>query len=182
MGSGTGALGRLLDALTVPWVGLDRSPTQLGMATGPRVRGEATVCPFGDATFGSVAALYMLYHFEDPVQALHEASRVLRPGGVFVTCAPSRFNHPELLDFLPPQPLDTFDAECGPELVGTVFTDVVVEPWDMLLYRLTSHESVWNYLVARQTDPDEARQAADQASLPLWVRSKGAVIWGRKAT
>jgi SAM-dependent methyltransferase len=180
MGCGTGTLGRLLTERGVSWVGIDRSFRQLAAGFGPRLRGEATRLPFRDARFGSVAALYMLYHLDEPVVALQEAGRVMLPGGTFVTCAPSRDNHPELLALLPAQPLDTFDAEAGPEMVASVFDAVRTEPWDMLLYRLTSGESVWNYLVARQTDPAEARLAAERATLPLWVRAKGAVIWARK--
>ena len=82
---------------------------------GPRVRGDARWLPFAEETFGSVAALYMLYHLPEPREAIASSYRVLRPGGIFAACAPSRYNDPELVAVLPPSPPDTFDAEIGPQ-------------------------------------------------------------------
>jgi hypothetical protein len=39
-------------------------------------------------------------------------------------CAPSRFDDPELAEFLPPRAPDPFDSENAPELIGSVF-DIV---------------------------------------------------------
>jgi SAM-dependent methyltransferase len=180
MGCGTGRLGRELDARSVPWVGADRSPTQLGLGFGPRLLAEATLLPFADESFGGVAALYMLYHFVDPRVPLREAHRVLKRGGTFVTCAPSRFNHPELLPFLPPEPLATFDAENAGELVAQVFEDVREEPWDMQLFRFTEPESVRTFLLARQYEPAAAEEASRSVRFPLWVRARGTVVWAKK--
>lgn len=58
---------------------VDRSPTMLTHAPDPVVRAEATTLPFADASFGSVALLYVLYHLADPGPAIAEAHRVLRP-------------------------------------------------------------------------------------------------------
>jgi len=81
-----------------------------GLVAGPVIAG--TVAGFRDGSFGTVAALWMLNHLPDPALALREAGRLLRPGGCAVTCAPSRFNDPELAPVLPGwgRPL-TFDAE-----------------------------------------------------------------------
>jgi SAM-dependent methyltransferase len=39
----------------------------------------------------------MLYHLDDPVGAVAEARRVLRPDGVFFACTTSRNNDPEVI-------------------------------------------------------------------------------------
>ncbi len=180
LGSGRSALGRELDRVGVPWVGIDRSPTQLSLAHGSRLMGEATLLPFREGTFGAVAGLYMLYHFDDPLTPMREAARVMRAGGVFVTCAPSHDNYPEFGGVLPEEPPSTFDAENGEELVARVFDDVRVERWDMFLYRLVDEEAAWTYLVARMVNPGDAREAARACRYPLWVRARGAVFWARK--
>ena len=43
---------------------------------------DAAALPFADASFDLVLAMHMLYHVADPAQAIAEAYRVLRPGGV----------------------------------------------------------------------------------------------------
>jgi len=83
-------------------------------APAPQVLGDANKLPFADGSFDAVAALYMLYHLDQPVRALREARRVLRPGGTFVASTSGRTNDPELAAVLPDWGRPTsFDAE-GP--------------------------------------------------------------------
>jgi len=77
VGCGEGELARHLPAGA--WVGLDSSSAMLAAAPRPAVIGDATALPFADASFGSVALLYVLYHLPEPADALAEAHRVLRP-------------------------------------------------------------------------------------------------------
>src|SRR5918992_250628 len=107
VGCGEGELARHLPE--GHWVGVDSSPTMLAEAPGPVVEADAAALPFEDASFGSLALLYVLYHLPDPSLALAEAHRVLRPGGLVAVAAPSRHDSPELADALPPGP-PTFDA------------------------------------------------------------------------
>lgn len=72
-------------------VGLDRSPDvvaqaaalarEQGVAVDIRV-GDAYALPFADASFDIVHAHQLLQHLSDPVRALAEMGRVLKPGGV----------------------------------------------------------------------------------------------------
>ncbi len=73
-------------------VGLDLEPSVLAQARAHAAAhstanvafeaGSATTLPFPDGTFDAVFAHTLLEHLRDPVAALLEARRVLRPGGV----------------------------------------------------------------------------------------------------
>lgn len=180
LGCGPTKLGALLDERHVPWVGIDAAERRLRLGRGPHVRGDARRLPFADETFDAVAALYMLYHFDDPLVPVREADRVLKPGGLFAACARSRDDDPELAPFLPPKPLETFDSDLAPGLLGQVFEIVRIDAWDMPLYRLPDAPAVWTYLVARMTSPEVATDVANRVETPLWLTKRGATVWGRK--
>ncbi len=67
-------------------VGLDFSAAMLSVARAahPQIRfeeGDAEALPFADASFDAVVSNFGVHHVPDPVQALAQARRVLRPGG-----------------------------------------------------------------------------------------------------
>jgi ubiquinone/menaquinone biosynthesis C-methylase UbiE len=67
-------------------VGLDFSSAMIALARAdhPDVRfeeGDAEALPFIDGSFDAVVANFGVHHVPDPVRALAEAHRVLRPGG-----------------------------------------------------------------------------------------------------
>ncbi|HLZ69495.1 MAG TPA: class I SAM-dependent methyltransferase [Dehalococcoidia bacterium] len=163
------------------WVGLDFSPTQLRRGAGERLQGEATRLPFRDASFDGVAALYMLYHVDDPATALREAARVLRPGGLFAAAAPSRFDAPEMAPLLPPEPPLSFDAENGPERLCAVFAEVEVERWDGPFTRLPDAEAVSRYLIGHLVAPALAAEVAARVETPLTLTKRGAMLFARTA-
>jgi SAM-dependent methyltransferase len=177
IGCGEGELARHLP--DGAWIGLDNSPTMLARAPLPNVVGDAAALPFPDRSFDSAALLYVLYHLPDPAQALAEAHRVLRRGGLVAVAAPSRHDSPELAHALPRRRL-TFDAELAAELLGDLFGDLEIERWDAPLLELPSRPAVRDYLIGKGSDPTTARAAAAIADVPLSITKRGARAFGRK--
>ena len=89
VGSGTGAFQRRLRAEghTGRLCVLDMSQAAVDAAEAVQdvvgFLGDAQALPVPDAAFDAVTARHMLYHVPDPVLAIREARRVLRPGGRF---------------------------------------------------------------------------------------------------
>lgn len=179
LGCGEGRLSRLLHERGVNAVGVDRSPTMLTAVTTPAVLGHAATLPFRDECFGAVAALWMLYHFASPQEALLEGHRVLRLGGLFVASATSRETDPEFASVLPFRP-SPFDAEDAPEITAKVFTLVDVETWDDPFVTLSDHAAVAEYLFGRGLARDRCADAASAFEVPMSVTKRGCLVWGRK--
>ncbi len=89
VGCGTGALTLVAAERAGPGgvvVGLDPNPEMLAVARRKRVviewrDGVAEALPFADASFDAVLSQFAMMFFDDPVAALREMRRVLRPGG-----------------------------------------------------------------------------------------------------
>ena len=182
VGCGQGKLLRLLQNLGVPAVGLDASPTMLKDAPASRIIGDARKLPFQDNTFGGAAALYMLYHLEDPVHAVTECLRVLTPGGMFAACAPSRYDSPELRSILPGYGVpSTFDSENAPEIIGSVFSEIEIDAWDGPYVHLPDREALTLYLRGRRLSPSDTERASNTIDTPLTLTKRGAIIYARKS-
>ncbi|HKV27562.1 MAG TPA: methyltransferase domain-containing protein [Candidatus Acidoferrales bacterium] len=90
---GPGTLARIF-AKHVRWIaGLDLTPAMLERARKDAIanhlnnfrplRGNALGMPFRDATFDIVITSYSIHHLPDPVVAIQEIARILKPGGKF---------------------------------------------------------------------------------------------------
>jgi SAM-dependent methyltransferase len=172
IGGGDGDLGRCLPP---GWntVLIDASPTQLRRAPGIRVHADARRLPIGDNSVGAAAMLWMLYHLDDPIAAITEARRVLRPGGLFVASTQSRRNDPELTEGYPPS---TFDAEEAPTLVSAAFANCWVESWDAPMTYLADEAAVLRYCRSHSL----ATESASRALPPLWLTKRGCIVYARK--
>ena len=96
--SGTGHLAAEAVARGAIVVGIDVAPNMVALARqrfpGASFReGNAEALPFEDEQFDAVLCCFGFLHFAEPVQALREALRVLKPGGTLsftVWCAPEQ--------------------------------------------------------------------------------------------
>lgn len=59
---------------------------RLAAGTAELVKGDATALPWPDGRFSVVTSMFCLKFVPDPLAALHEMHRVLRPGGRAVVC------------------------------------------------------------------------------------------------
>ena len=171
VGSGRGRLREVLPD-GWPWIGIDSSPTQVAAdRAGTVVLGDAARLPFPAETFGAVAALYMLYHLDDPTVAIADARRVLVPDGVFFACTRSRTSDPELTHGYPPT---TFDAEEAPQIVAAVFGEDAVEvtTWDAPLLRLPDTEAIRRYVRTHYLPAS----LAERLTAPVTVTKRGCLV------
>lgn len=180
IGCGEGRLIRPVRERGLSIVALDNSATMLQAVSPPRILGDARNLPFPNSCFNTVTALYMLYHLPEPREVLIESRRVLRPGGIFIASAPSRYNDPELAIVLSPSPM-TFEAENGPEMVGQFFEVMQVERWDAPLVHLPDKEALARYLRGRSLSQEDIQKATERIPVPLSLTKRGALIFGRKS-
>ena len=94
-GCGTGGLMRRLHRAQPDWqlTGLDFSPLACALARertrGEVVEGSITALPFADASFDAVVSCDVVCQVPEPVQAVREFHRCLKPGGVAVLTMPA---------------------------------------------------------------------------------------------
>jgi SAM-dependent methyltransferase len=88
LGSGTGTAAATVDGLAV---GIDSSPVMVAASSGlgvPTCRARVEAVPIRSRSVGAVRCDRVLYHLEQPEQALGEAVRITRPGGKIVCTHP----------------------------------------------------------------------------------------------
>lgn len=158
----------------------DLSRTMLERAPDPRFCSDMTRLPVRDASFGSAAALWCLYHVTDPVAAIREAWRILRAGGLFVACSANRDNDPEFAHLFPEPNMTPFDAEESADLVGEAFGEVEVDRWDVPAVTLPDEDAVALYLRGRGMTDEEAADTARDIETPITLTKRGAMVWAYK--
>jgi len=186
VGGGNGRLARLLPGLSMRCLLIDLSPAMLSLAPRPAVRADGARLPVAAASADAVAALYTLYHYDDPLVPIREARRALRPGGLFAACAPNRDSDPELAQVVPgwgaASPFDGEDAEA---VVASVFADpgdtVEAERWDGLLVTLSSVPDAVACLRVYGLSEEAAAGTAATLDLPLALTKRGCIIYATKA-
>jgi SAM-dependent methyltransferase len=186
VGGGNGKLARRLSGLSMRCLLIDLSPTMLSMAPRPSVRADGARLPVASASVDAVAALFTLYHYDDPRLPIREARRVLRPGGLFAACSANRDSNPELAHVIPGWGApSTFDAEDAAAIVASVFDApgdrVEADPWDGPLVTLSSVSDAAACLRVHWLTEAAATDAAVSLDLPLTLTKRGCVVYATKS-
>jgi SAM-dependent methyltransferase len=185
IGGGNGALARELAKVGVHCITADRA-SYVADAPPPVLRADATELPVRGASFSGVAASCALYHLAVPTLALNEMRRCLRPGGVAVVCAPSRYNGPELSDVLPrwgnPSALmpRTAPIRLQRRLAKCWSRPGTRRCWRSQAPKNLRCEELALFLRGRGLAESDATEAAHQVETPLIVTKRGMFAWARR--
>lgn len=182
VGSHWGPVAERLSSRGVFTTCLELDSQVVRLAHKPAVQATAALLPFGIASFDAVTALNVLYFLERPEEAVEEAKRVLRKGGIFVACTQSRDNDPELKNVAPRwgEP-STFDGDNAEDIVRSVFTKVEIVRWDLPAYHLPTKKDIIDYIeVFYKISRAEAERRAAPIAGPLTITKKGLFVWATK--
>jgi ubiquinone/menaquinone biosynthesis C-methylase UbiE len=158
---------------------------------------DATAQPFGDGAFDAVIAMHMLYHVADPVAAIAEMHRVLKPGGflaVTTNCAGNMRQLYALMTMFDSPPSDpaaeAFGCDAAEGLMRSQFGEVtasrhlaslrIPDP-DEVFLALTSYPPGETAAESQKTSlRDAIRRAFERGNGGLEVQMERGLILGRK--
>ena len=136
VGSHRGPLAERLAPRGVTTICVELDTAVVRLAHRPAVQASATHLPFADASADAVTAMNVLYFLARPEDAVAEARRVLRPGGLFVACTQMRENDPELREVAPgwgtPSTFDGTNAEAGRAMLKEHESETLIAASTML--------------------------------------------------
>jgi ubiquinone/menaquinone biosynthesis C-methylase UbiE len=99
--------------------------TTLDLKPPADIIGSIMNLPFGDESFDCVICLETLEHVEDPIKAMSEVYRVLKPGGKFIGSAPfaCELHGEEYGDYW------RFTRQCWEKLLMQNFKNISITPY-----------------------------------------------------
>ena len=182
LGGGNGPISQLLAPDGVACAVVDLDPLVWAGLFRPAVIGDLRHVPARPGWADGVAAINCLYFLDDPREGIKEAFDALRPGGLFVAGAPSRYHDVELRDVDPNWGTpSSFDGEDAARLVADVFgVDAIeVDEWEYPgCYVLPSRDAIVDYLIAFGIpEPEDRAQLLDP---PVGITKKGTNVWAIK--
>jgi 2-polyprenyl-3-methyl-5-hydroxy-6-metoxy-1,4-benzoquinol methylase len=185
VGGGQGELAeRMQTELGATVTFVDQSERMVELARGRGIVdarvGDVQDLPFGDESFDTVVAAWMLYHVPDIDRGLAEIARVLKPGGALIAVTNS-VRHLEELRELVGETLmvgfeQLFNAENGEDALRRHFADV--QRYDNELVAVVRERAT---LVAyRESLSYPTREIPSEVELPFRVHGRSTIFFAQK--
>ncbi len=159
-----------------------------GGITGQQV--DAATLPFADSSFDGVIAMHMFYHLPDPLKAIAEMHRVLKPGGFLAVTTNGAGNIRklyELTTIFGSPPYDpagaAFGYDTAERLMQSQFGNVRMTEHPARL-RVTEPKDVYLALTSYPPgdEADEAQLTAFRKAIAEAVEAGGGVLETEKET
>jgi ubiquinone/menaquinone biosynthesis C-methylase UbiE len=143
----------------------DRVRSTTNFALEASLEADAQHLPFEDESFDVVVANFMLYHVPEPLTAISEFARVLRPRGAVLTATNGPGNLREMHEVVKivfgvdqsPRSIDAFGSETGGAMLESAFEHVEWHQYDDTI-RCTDLEDVLAYICSSPPGENATRK------------------------